>query len=130
MAYATTSDVQSRITRTLSSDEMEVCANMLDDVAVYIDAVAKDATCAAKKIVSCNMVIRALGDGSTNGIPLGATQGSQSGLGYSQSWTISGGASGEWYLSKRDRTLLGLSNSIGSYSPVQELAPKRSGAST
>ena len=47
-----------------------------------------------------------------------------SALGYSQTWTMPGGSTGELYLGKADRQLLGLSNSIGSYSPVQELAPK------
>ena len=51
------------------------------------------ADAAIKKIVSCRMVIRALGDGSVSGVPMGATQGSMSALGYSQSWTISGGGS-------------------------------------
>ncbi len=56
---------------------------------------------------------------------MGATQGSMSGLGYSQSWTISsGGSTGELYLSKTDKSLLGTNKSIGSYSPVQELAPE------
>ncbi len=55
---------------------------------------------------------------------MGATQGSQSALGYSQSWTISGGASGELYLSKLEKQLLGCGNKIGSYSPVQELVPE------
>ena len=62
-------------------------------------------------------------DGSD--IPTGATQGSMSALGYSQSWTVgSGGSVGELYLSKLDKQLLGRSNSIGSYSPVQELVPE------
>jgi len=58
-------------------------------------------------------------------VPMGATQGSMSGLGYSQSWTIGGGGStGELYISKADRLLLGVGNTIGSYSPVQELVPE------
>ena len=68
--------------------------------------------------------MRALGDGESGGIPMGATQGSMSGLGYSQSWTISNGGSGELYLAKIDKKLLGVGDRIGSYSPIQELAPK------
>ena len=56
-----------------------------------------------------------------SGVPIGATQGSMAGLGYSQSWTISNGSTGEMYLSKLDKELLGYGNRIGSYSPVQEL---------
>lgn len=124
-AYATTSDVQARMLRTMDTAETTVCSTLLDDAAVMIDAVNANAAANAKLVVSCRMVIRALGDGSSGGVPMGATQGSMSGLGYSQSWTISGGGStGELYLSKTDRNLLGSGNNIGSYSPVQELVPE------
>ncbi len=125
MAYASVGDVQSRMVRTLTASEEAICSTLLDDAAALIDAVNASATALVKKIVSCRMVIRALGDGSSSGVPLGATQGSQSALGYSQSWTIgSGGGAGELYLSKVDRQYLGRSNQIGSYSPVQELVPE------
>lgn len=124
MAYATLTDVQNRMTRDLSTDEQTVCGYLLDDAALMIDALNANAAAAAKKTVSCRMVIRALGDGGSGGVPMGATQGSMSALGYSQSWTIgAGGSTGELYLSKADRLLLGAGNAIGSYSPVQELAP-------
>lgn len=120
-AYATVSDVQARMTRTMSTAEQTMCATLLDDAAVLIDAWNANASADAKKIVSCNTVIRKLGDGEDSGIPIGATQGSMSGLGYAQSWTISSGSTGELYLSKTDKKLLGASNQIGSYSPVEEL---------
>ena len=124
-AYATVADVQARMTRTMSSAEQTVCTTLLDDAAIMIDSIADSASSDAKKVVSCRMVTRALGDGSSGGVPMGATQGSMSGLGYSQSWTISGGGStGELYLSKADRILLGNGRKIGSYSPVQELVPE------
>lgn len=127
MAYATVQDVQQRMLRTLTEDEQEVCTNLLADAAALIDAVAIGAEETVKKIVSCRMVIRALGDGSTSGVPLGATQGSQSALGYSQSWTIgAGGGAGELYLSKVDRQYLGKSNQIGSYSPLEALVTEGS----
>ena len=124
MAYATVSDVQARMNRSMSEAEQTTCSTLLDDAAVVIDAYNANASVDAKKIVSCNMVIRKLGDGEDNGIPIGATQGSMSGLGYAQSWTMSGGGStGELYLAKIDKKLLGVGNQIGSYSPVQELVP-------
>ena len=124
-SFATVADVQARMTRDLSLDEQTVCAVLLEDAAVMIDAAAPNASADAKKVVSCRMVIRALGDGSASGVPMGATQGSMSGLGYSQSWTIgSGGGSGELYIGKSDRQLLGAGNAIGSYSPTQELVPE------
>lgn len=125
--YATTDDVQARLTRDLTADELAVLPAMLEDAGAVLDAVAPNGSADAKRVVSCRMVIRALGDGNAVGVPMGSTQGSMSGLGYSQSWTISGGGSaGEIYLSKLERQMLGLGNSIGSYSPVQELAPKPS----
>lgn len=122
MAYATYADVQARMNRTMSEDEQAVCSTLLDDAAVVIDVFNANASADIKLVVSCRMVIRALGDGESAGVPVGATQGSMSGLGYSQSWTVSNGSVGELYLSKIEKELLGKGNNIGSYSPVQELA--------
>lgn len=123
--YATVQDVQDRMSRTMSSSEQAVCGKLLEDAAVIIDVYNVGAATDAKKVVSCRMVIRALGDGSDSGVPMGASQGSMSGLGYSQSWTIgTGGSVGELYLGKLERKLLGCGDKIGSYSPVQELAPE------
>lgn len=123
MAYATYQDVQARISRTLSADEQAICTTLLDDAGVIIDSFNANASTDIKKIVSCRMVIRSIGDGTDYDIPVGATQGSMSGLGYSQSWTISNGSTGELYLAKLEKELLGRSNTIGSYSPVEELVP-------
>lgn len=120
-AYATVNDIESRMMRTLSEKEEDVAENLLDDAAVLIDSYNKDADAEAKKVVSCRIVIRALGDGDTS-IPMGATQGSQSGLGYSQSWTIgSGGSTGELYLGRTEKKLLGVGDLIGSHSSVEDL---------
>lgn len=123
MAYATVSDVQARMSRTMSASEQAICSNLLDDAAVIIDAYNEDADAEAKKVVSCRMVVRAMGDGTDAGIPMGATQGSMSALGYSQSWTIGAGTAGELYLGKLEKKLLGVGDAIGSYSPTQELVP-------
>ena len=120
MSYATVQDIQARLTRTLSTAEQTVATNLLSDAAVLIDAYNANATADAKLVVSCRMAIRALGDGETD-VPVGATQGSMSGLGYSQSWTVSNGSVGEIYLSRTDKKLLGVGNAIGTYSPVEEL---------
>lgn len=123
MAYATVSDVQARMSRQMSTDEQSVCSNLLDDAAVIIDAYNSEADTEAKKLVSVRMVTRAIGDGTDAGIPMGATQGSMSALGYSQSWTIGAGTAGELYLGKLEKKLLGCGNKIGSYSPTEELVP-------
>lgn len=125
MPYATVADVQDRMSRQMSASEQSLCAALLDDAAVIIDAYNADASADAKKVVSCRMVVRVLGDGESSGVPMGATQGTQTALGYSQSWTIgSGGSAGEVYLGKIEKKLLGASDAIGSYSPVQELVPE------
>lgn len=124
MAYATVEDVEARYTRTLTEAEESVCSTLLDDAAVIIDTFAPNASADAKLVVSCRMVIRAIGAGDGD-VPLGATQGSIAALGYSQSWTLpSNAATGELYLSKLEKQMLGLGNSIGSYSPIQELVPE------
>jgi len=129
MAYATITDVLNRMTRSMSADEQNVCSKLLDDAAVIIDAYNADASAEAKQLVSCRMVIRAIGDGTDAGIPMGATQGSMSALGYSQSWTIgASGSAGELYLGKLEKKLLGTGDRIGSYSPIQGLAPEEGGA--
>ena len=123
-AYASAADVQSRLPYPMSDAQEDVCEVLLADAAVMIDAIAIHASADAKRIVSCRMVLRAIAAADGPGaIPMGASQGSMSGIGYSQSWTIgSGGSVGELYVGKSDRQLLGLGNRIGSASPVQALA--------
>ena len=124
MAYATVQDVQARLSYTMTQAQQELCGVLLDDAAVMIDAVASTAAADAKKVVSCRMVQRAMGDLDGSGqVPMGATQGSMSGLGYSQSWTISSGATGELYIGKLEKKLLGCGDAIGSYSPTEALVP-------
>ena len=125
MAYATVADVQQRLTYTMSADQQRVCAALLDDVAILIDTYNDEVLEDVAKTISCRVVARALGDGSTDAnIPVGATQGTVSALGYSQSWTIGGGAAGEIYLTRAEKRMLGVGNKIGSWSPVQELSPE------
>ena len=121
MAYATVEDVQARMSRTMSASKQAVCSNLLDDAAVIIDSYNVNATADSKKVVSCRMVMRAIGDGDGGGIPMGATQGSQSGLGYSESWTIGSGSAGELYIGKLEKKLLGLDNKIGASNPLEVL---------
>lgn len=122
MAYASLTDVQARMTTTLTDAQSTVCSALLDDVAVLIDAYNSLAYDDVKKVVSCNVVVRAMGSVGDYGVPVGATQGSASAMGYSQSWTYSNGATGELYLTRTEKKMLGVSNSIGSYSPVEEFA--------
>lgn len=118
--YATVSDVEAGF-RDLTADEESICEALLEEAAVIIDAYNMNATDDAKRVVSCRMVRRAIGDGEgAQALPIGATQGSIAAGGYSQSWTISGGSTGELYLGRIEKRLLGVGNSIGSYSPLEE----------
>lgn len=124
-SYATVADVQARMSRQMSSSEQATCTTLLADAGTIIDAFNASAGADIKSLVSCRMVIRALGDGEeSGGVPLGATQASMSALGYTQSWTLASGngaGAGELYLAKLEKQLLKTGNRIGSYSPVQEL---------
>lgn len=123
MAYATIEDVTAGMLRDVSEDETRVLTQLLDEVAVLIDAYNSKASVDAKKLVSVRVVRRQIGDGEGSGVPIGATQGTVSALGYSQTWTLSSGSAGEAYLSKIDKALLGKDNAIGSRSPVEDLVP-------
>lgn len=120
MKYATIDDVEHGF-RTLDADEQEKCAYLLEEAAVIIDAYSKNASVEKKKTVSCRMIRRAIGSGDQYDVPMGASQGSMSAMGYSQSWTMTNGSVGELYISKLEKTLLGAGNRIGSYSPVEDM---------
>lgn len=124
MTYATVSDVQDRTLRELSDNEQNLARKLLEDAAVIIDMYAPAALEDVKKIVSCRMVLRVLGDGEDTGVPVGANQGTQSALGYSQTWSYpTTGSSGELYLAKMEKQMLKSGNMIGSRSPVEDLVP-------
>ena len=77
MAYATFEDLIKR--KHLETSEMERCDALLEDTAIIIDAYNAKASLDAKRLVSCNMVIRAIGNRDES-IPIGATQGTMSAL--------------------------------------------------
>lgn len=123
-AYATAEQVAARLGRTFTEAETSRCNTLLEDAKVIIDATGTTADLTVKSLVSCRVVCRIMGADVDMGVPIGASQGSMSALGYSQSWTIgASGAAGEMYLSKLDKKLLGLGNRVGSYSPTEELVP-------
>lgn len=120
--YATVQDVAAGF-RPLTASEETIASRLLVESAIIIDAYNANASADAKNIVSCRMVRRSIG--SSGDVPIGASQGSMSALGYSQSWTMGAtGSTGELYLNRMDKKLLGAGNAIGSYSPIQELVPQ------
>ena len=118
--YATYEDVQKRLGQTFDTTQIEICDILLERAALEIDSYNANATADAKKSVSVEAVARAMNE--TSDIPMGASQGSMSALGYSQSWTMSsGGSVGSVYLSKSDKRLLGVGNQIGASNPLSVL---------
>lgn len=114
--YATVEDIRKR-TDSAFSDEL--CETLLNDAAAIIDLYNDEADEEIKKIVSCRMVIRALPN-SDESMPIGANQGTISALGYSQTWTMSQGATvGELYLNKLEKKMLGCASKVGSHSPIE-----------
>lgn len=112
MAYATVQDVQDRMSEAMTTEQQNICTKLLDDAAIVIDSFNVNATADAKKLVSIRMVQRSMSIDSD--IPMGATQGSMSAMGYSQSWTMATNTSvGELYLNKIEKKLLGYGNKIG-----------------
>lgn len=120
MAYATVSDVQARMTTTMTEAQQSVCAMLLDDAAIIIDDFNINATTDNKKVVSVRMVQRAIN--ADPDIPVGSTQGSMSALGYSQSWTMGTNTSvGELYLNKLEKQMLGKGNRLGCKSVLEDM---------
>ena len=119
-AYATADDVE-RGFRPLSAQERETAEQLLYEAALLIDAYRRDASEEAKNVVSVRVVRRAIGSGrdAMGTVPYGATTGSMSALGYSQSWTMQGGTVGEVYLTKTEKTILGAAGRIGIASPYE-----------
>ena len=121
MLYAEVQDVEAGF-RALSKEEQTRCVALLSEAAVIIDHYNPEADADTKRVVSCRMVRRPLGDGEDGvSFPMGATQGTATALGYSQSWTMGSGSSGELYLSKLEKKLLGVGSKIGARSPLEDL---------
>lgn len=121
MTYATVKQVEAGF-RELTGEEQTLCAVLLDEAAIIIDNYNVNAPAEAKQLVSCRMVRRQLGDGATaSQFPMGSTQGTVTAMGYSQSWTIGSGSSGELYLAKLEKRLLGCGNKIGAHSVLEDM---------
>ena len=119
MAYATYEQVQAGY-RELTTEEISICNALLDEAVVVIDAYNEEASASAKQVVSCRIVRRALEAGGA-AIPIGATQGTMTAGPYTQSWTVGNGSTGELYLSRVDKKILGVSNAIGCSNPFAEV---------
>lgn len=110
MVYATVNDLEARW-RPLASDESSRAEVLLEDAAVRLDAACPPSDpptvqeLAARKIVSCEMVKRAMASG-TAGAGVGITS-IQQGAGPYQETLQFANPTGDLYLTKADRKLLG-----------------------
>lgn len=118
MAYATLEDIEAR-RGALDPDDEEKATALLEDAAVILDAlVVIDGTEEQEtllNLVSCNMVIRAL---STTPDAYGVSSLSTTAGVYSESLQYSN-PSGDMYLTKLEKRLLGITTSyIGYIRPI------------
>lgn len=118
--YATLEDIESGF-RTLTTEEETACTALLEEAAIIIDSMAWNAPVDAKKVVSCRMIRRGIAGMSSQSVPMGAIQGTVTAGPYSQTWNYgSGASSGELYLSKTDKLMLGIGDKLGSRSPLEQ----------
>ena len=85
-SYATYTDIQTRLGRTFDATQIAMCNQLLERAGLEIDSYNVNASADAKKSVSIEAVARAMNE--TSDVPMGASQGSMSALGYSASWTM------------------------------------------
>ena len=119
MIYASVKMVEAGF-RTLSTEEKAQCEALLEEAGQIIDAYNINASHDAKAVVSCRIIRRAFGTGTAS-VPIGATQGTMTAGPYTQSWTMSGGSTGELYLGRTEKKLLGVGNAIGASNPLLEV---------
>ena len=116
MAYATIADVEARW-RTLSADEQTRAEALLSDASLMLSELVEvdeedDEQAELLKVVCCNMVIRAMSATALD--TFGVSQASVTAGPYTQSYSYSN-PSGDMYLTKFEKRLLGVSTSyIGS----------------
>lgn len=128
MAYATVEDLEARW-RPLTPDEQARAGVLLGDAAVRLDAECSHsdpptvAELEARKIVSCEMVKRAMA--SAGGVGVTSIQ---QGAGPYQETTQFANPTGDLYLAKGDRALLGCGKpvafTVSMASPVAPLPPE------
>lgn len=114
MAFATYEDIEARW-RTLTADEQTRATTLLDDAAVMLNRlVVVDASdmeqADALKIVSCNMVIRSMVAASSDAFGVDELQATMGPFGQTAHFA---NPSGDMYLTKLDKRLLGVTGGKG-----------------
>ncbi len=105
MSYADVSELEARW-RPLTQEEQERASVLLCDASAMLDALVGDREVPTHILcmVACGMVQRAM---SANADAFGLTQQTMTAGPYSQSWSYSN-PSGDFYLTKAERQMLGL----------------------
>lgn len=123
MAYAEVVDLEDRW-RTLSSPDQERASVLLGDAAVRLDALCPPSTpptqqeLDARLIVSCEMVKRAMATpGGVDGIGVNSVQ---AGAGPFQQTQQFSNPTGDLYLTKADRALLGCGQQVAFTVPMTD----------
>lgn len=126
MAYAEVTDLEDRW-RSLSESEKARAEVLLGDAAVRLDVLCPPSVpptlseLEARKIVSCEMVKRSMATpGGIGGIGVTSIQ---SGAGPFQETQQFSNPSGDLYLTKADRSLLGCGNQVAFTFPMVERIP-------
>lgn len=121
MVYAVVTDVEARW-RTLSADEKARAGILLDDAAVRLDAVCPPSDpptaqeLSARLIVSCEMVKRAMATpGGVGGIGVTSVQ---AGAGPFQETQQFSNPTGDLYITKADKALLGCGRQVAFTVPL------------
>lgn len=108
MAFAEVSDIEARW-RDLSADEEARAAVLIEDASAMLSSLVTvdgtDEQAALLKMVTCNVVIRAMGSSESD--LFGVSQTSMTAGPYSQSFSYSN-PSGDMYLTKQEKSLLGI----------------------
>jgi len=121
MAYATVTDLEARW-RALSGAEKTRAGVLLDDAATRIDAACPppaeltDQQSAARLIVSCEMVKRAMAAGDAGVVGVTSVQ---QGAGPYQQTTQFANPTGDLYLTKQDKQLLGCGRAVAFTIPMR-----------
>ena len=121
MAYAGVSELEARW-RSLDETEQARAAVLLEDASAMLDALtdgphdpeAEPDYCKLLAIVACNMVQRSMG---ADADAFGLSQQTMTAGPYSQSWSFSN-PSGDFYLTKAEKSMLGLGGGIGHIRPM------------
>lgn len=121
MAFAEVSDLEARW-RELTTDDEARASVLLDDASAMLEAMVGVVDPAYSdymnrlKIVTCNMVIRAMSASEAD--TFGASNMSMTAGPYSQSFTYAN-PSGDMYVTKAEKVMLGITSSyIGSIRPM------------